>query len=57
MGDYAVVHVTEAKGHTLRGELLYRTTLQRFEEEKKIIENALHGVDTQLNMQQTTQLA
>lgn len=31
-GDYAVVEVTEAKGHTLRGKLLYRTTLQRFAE-------------------------
>lgn len=24
-GDYAVVQVTEAKGHTLRGKLLWRT--------------------------------
>jgi MiaB/RimO family radical SAM methylthiotransferase len=25
VGDYAVVHVTEAKGHTLRGQLLWRS--------------------------------
>mmetsp|Transcript_18927 Transcript_18927/g.40723 ORF Transcript_18927/g.40723 Transcript_18927/m.40723 type:complete len:286 (+) Transcript_18927:1-858(+) len=31
-GDYAIVQVTEAKGHTLRGRLLWRTTLQRFSE-------------------------
>jgi len=29
-GDYAVVQVTEAKGHTLRGKLLCRTTLTNF---------------------------
>jgi hypothetical protein len=31
-GDYAVVQVTEAKGHTLRGKLLWKTTLQKFSE-------------------------
>ena len=31
-GDYAIVQVTEAKGHTLRGRLLFRTTLQGFSE-------------------------
>lgn len=31
-GDYAVVQVTEARGHTLRGRLLWRTTLSRFAE-------------------------
>jgi Radical SAM superfamily len=31
-GDYAVVQVTEAKGHSLRGKLLWRTTLQNFSE-------------------------
>jgi len=31
-GDYAIVQVTEAKGHTLRGRLLWRTTLQGFSE-------------------------
>jgi MiaB/RimO family radical SAM methylthiotransferase len=31
-GDYAVVQVTQAKGHTLRGRLLCRTTLQAFSE-------------------------
>jgi MiaB/RimO family radical SAM methylthiotransferase len=31
-GDYAVVEVTEARGHTLRGRMLYRTTLRRFTE-------------------------
>lgn len=29
-GDYAVVQVTEARGHTLRGRLLWRTTLSSF---------------------------
>ena len=31
-GDYAVVEVTEARGHTLRGKLLWRSTLQGFHE-------------------------
>ena len=31
-GDYGVVEITEAKGHTLRGKLLWRTTLQEFSE-------------------------
>ena len=31
-GDYAVVYVTEARGHTLRGRLLWRTTLSTFAE-------------------------
>jgi MiaB/RimO family radical SAM methylthiotransferase len=31
-GDYAVVQVTEAKGHTLRGRLLWKTTLAKFAE-------------------------
>ena len=29
-GDYAVVSVTEAKGHTLRGRVLWKTTLSNF---------------------------
>jgi len=29
-GDYGVVEITEARGHTLRGRLLWRTTLQDF---------------------------
>lgn len=29
-GDYAVVEVTEAKGHTLRGRILWKTTLANF---------------------------
>jgi len=29
-GDYAVVSVTEAKGHTLRGRMLWKTTLSDF---------------------------
>jgi hypothetical protein len=29
-GDYAVVEVTEARGHTLRGKLLWSTTLSSF---------------------------
>ena len=31
-GDYGVVQVTEARGHTLRGNLLWRTTLKGFAE-------------------------
>ena len=31
-GDYAVVQVTEARGHTLRGQLLWRTSLSSFTE-------------------------
>jgi MiaB/RimO family radical SAM methylthiotransferase len=31
-GEYAVVQVTEAKGHTLRGNLLWQTTLSNFAE-------------------------
>lgn len=29
-GDYGVVEITQARGHTLRGRLLWRTTLQDF---------------------------
>jgi hypothetical protein len=29
-GEYAVVYVTEAKGHTLRGNLLWKTSLSDF---------------------------
>lgn len=29
-GDYAVVSVTEAKGHTLRGRVLWKTTISNF---------------------------
>ena len=29
-GEYAVVQVTEAKGHTLRGQMLWKTTIQDF---------------------------
>lgn len=31
-GDYGVVEITEARGHTLRGQLLWRTTLKKFSE-------------------------
>lgn len=31
-GDYAVVKVTEARGHTLRGQVLWRATMQGFSE-------------------------
>jgi len=31
-GDYAVVQVIEARGHTLRGRALWRTSLQSFTE-------------------------
>lgn len=44
-GDYAVVRVSEAKGHTLRGKLLYRTTLKRFtEDEAKLNEALIEGL-------------
>ena len=32
VGDYAVVQVTEARGHTLRGRLLWRATMKCFHE-------------------------
>ena len=31
-GDYAIVHVTEVKGHGLRGEILCRSSIKEFEE-------------------------
>jgi MiaB/RimO family radical SAM methylthiotransferase len=31
-GDYVVVQVTESRGHTLRGKVLWRTTLSKFTE-------------------------
>jgi len=31
-GDYAVVKVTQAKGHTLRGRLLWRTSITAFDQ-------------------------
>ncbi len=31
-GDYAVVQITEARGHTLRGKLLWRATMKCFHE-------------------------
>jgi len=39
VGDYAVVEVTEAKGTSLRGRLMWRTTLQVF------AESGLDGMD------------
>lgn len=33
-GDYAAVQVTEAKGHTLRGRVLWQTSMAAFEEMK-----------------------
>lgn len=39
-GDYAIVHVTEAKGHTLRGRLLWRTSLKDFSEMRIDSQNA-----------------
>ena len=43
-GDYAVVEVTDARGHTLRGKLLYRTTQQRFYEQRNKVEyNSIVG--------------
>lgn len=41
VGDYAVVEVTEAKGHTLRGRLLWRSTLSGFSR------SGLSGVDSE----------
>jgi MiaB/RimO family radical SAM methylthiotransferase len=46
-GDYGVMEVTEAKGHTLRGRLLWRTTLQEFSQltpEDEIRLKAVHAV-------------
>jgi len=40
-GDYCVVRVTEAKGHTLRGDLICRTTLKRFSEDEDKLNQAL----------------
>ena len=31
-GDYAVVQVNEARGHTLKGKLLWRASMQGFHE-------------------------
>ena len=44
-GDYAVVEVTESRGHTLRGKILWRTTLSRFSEMNLTLDNeaALKG--------------
>ena len=42
-GDYAVVRVTEARGHTLRGDLLCRTTLKRFAEDEDKLNQSLLG--------------
>lgn len=53
-GDYAVVQVTEAKGHTLRGRLLYRTSLQRFSEDDAKLTQA---VRTGLSLPDLTQAA
>lgn len=44
-GDYAVVRVTEAKGHTLRGELLYRTSLKRFAEDERKFNNGVVNME------------
>lgn len=46
-GDYAVVEVTEAKGHTLRGKLLYRTTMKRFAEDEAKLQHFIHESDMQ----------
>ena len=44
-GDYAVVEVTESRGHTLRGKVMWRTTLSKFSEMNLTIdkEAALKG--------------
>jgi MiaB/RimO family radical SAM methylthiotransferase len=54
-GEYAVVEVTEAKGHTLRGRILWKTTLSnfaRFESERlsKLHPEQLQGFKQQLIM-------
>jgi hypothetical protein len=38
-GDYVVVQVTESRGHTLRGKVLWRTTLSKFTEMNLTIDN------------------
>lgn len=40
-GDYVVVEVTAAKGHTLRGRALCRTTLARWKERTVVAETSL----------------
>ena len=54
-GEYGVVHVTEAKGHTLRGELMGRTTLARFAELTKSLE-AEEGLKQELKRMQADTL-
>lgn len=51
-GDYAVVQVTEARGHTLRGQLLWSTTLSSFAEmhlsldDEQLLKEALSTVSS-----------
>eukprot|EP00977_Amphora_coffeiformis_P010267 scaffold2383_cov161-Amphora_coffeaeformis.AAC.23 len=42
-GEYGVVRVTEAKGHTLRGDLICLTTLKCFAEDEVKLNQALFG--------------
>jgi len=38
-GDYVVVHVTESRGHTLRGKIAWRTSLSKFDEMNLTMDN------------------
>jgi len=44
-GEYGVVEITEARGHTLRGQLLWRTTLKAFSE---LTQNQLNDYQKQI---------
>jgi len=42
-GDYAVVQVTEARGHTLRGRLLWRASMKGFHE-MNLLDSSVNGL-------------
>eukprot|EP00978_Attheya_sp_CCMP212_P016333 scaffold42660_cov48-Attheya_sp.AAC.1 len=44
-GDYAVVEITQARGHTLQGRALWRTSLTEFHEMMNMTTNNMPGID------------
>jgi hypothetical protein len=44
-GDYAVVEITQARGHTLHGRALWRTSLTEFHEMMNVTTNNMPGID------------
>jgi hypothetical protein len=44
-GDYAVVEITQARGHTLQGRALWRTSLTEFHEMMNMTINNTPGID------------